>query len=461
MLAQIERRDAALRDAQAQLETRVRERTVTLEREVDERRRTENRLLLAKAAAEEANVAKSTFLANMSHELRTPLNAIIGYSEMLEEDAVAQGQAHCAADLRKVTGAGRQLLALITDVLDLSKIEAGRMDVTCESFDAAPLFRTVLDTSDALARARGNTVTADGIDTLGTLYTDATKLQQVLLNLTGNACKFTSHGRVHLAARREAGPDGDCLVVDVQDTGIGITSDQLGRLFREFSQADASTTRRFGGTGLGLAISQRLCQLLGGAITVESRFGHGSTFTVRVPVQAPIADAPVTTGSGAGLRVARPARPRVPASDAPSCHDCERAGTTILIVDDDATHCELLSRVLARGGFRVLVAGNAHDGLEMARTARPDAIVLDLVMPDGDGWSLLETASVDIALSAIPIVVLSIVDDPRRSLSLGAVEHLLKPAEPDVIVACLRRVLAIDAVTHGVPAAVSNVEVVG
>jgi signal transduction histidine kinase len=241
----------------------------------------------ARAAAEEANVAKSAFLANMSHELRTPLNAILGYSEMLSEDARAQGASSTAADLERVAAAGRHLLALVTDVLDLSKIEAGRMDLHIDTVDAAAIVRTVVDTSATLAAAGGNQLSVDGLEMLGTIQSDPVKLQQVLLNLVGNACKFTSSGRVHVGCRRERGGPADWVVIDVTDTGIGMTPEQMTRLFGQFMQADSSTTRRFGGTGLGLAISQQLCAMLGGAITVQSEFGRGSTFTLRVPVCAP------------------------------------------------------------------------------------------------------------------------------------------------------------------------------
>ncbi len=245
----------------------------------------------ARAAAEDANLAKSEFLAKMSHELRTPLNAIIGYSEMLWEDAKDQGAHGTAADLERVTTAGRHLLALITDVLDLSKIEAGRMELNVDTVDAAAVVRHVVDTSVALAAASGNVLRADGLETLGTLRTDPVKLQQVLLNLVGNACKFTHHGRIAVACRRERGDPSEWIVIDVADTGIGMTPPQIGRLFRQFVQADSSTTRRFGGTGLGLAISQHLCLMMGGAITVQSEHGRGSTFTLRLPVVAPGASA--------------------------------------------------------------------------------------------------------------------------------------------------------------------------
>ena len=426
MLARIERRDAELQEARAQLEARVRERTATLEREIDERRLAERHLAVAKVAAEEANLAKSAFLANMSHELRTPLNAIIGYSEMLQEDAEAEGSAASVSDLQKIAGAGRQLLALITDVLDLSKIEAGRMEVHIESFSGAAVFQTVLDTSQALARARQNTLSATGLETLGTLQGDPIKLHQVLLNLVGNACKFTSHGKVHLAAGREAGPDGESLVVTITDTGIGMTPEQVSRLFREFSQADASTTRRFGGTGLGLAISQRLCHLMGGAITVDSHFGHGSTFTVRLPALLPLSAAP--EGSSPVLRRCEP---QADTASAPL------TSSTILVIDDDAAHREIMSRMLSRAGCHVLTATSAAEGLRLARAAFPDALVLDLILPDDSGWLLLETVKADPDLASIPVVVVSILDDRCKSLTLGAADHLLKPVDPERLIEAL------------------------
>jgi signal transduction histidine kinase/DNA-binding NarL/FixJ family response regulator len=396
--------------------------------------------LLAKAAAEGANLAKSTFLANMSHELRTPLNAIIGYSEMLQEDAEAQGATAYVADLQKVTGAGRQLLAIITDVLDLSKIEAGRMEVHLEPCTVATVLQGVLDTSLPLARTRGNILTSAGFDTLGAAHTDPTKLQQILLNLVGNACKFTSHGQVHVAARRQADPDGDWLVIDVRDTGIGISPEQQGRLFHEFSQADASTTRRFGGTGLGLAISQRLCALLGGAITVVSEPGRGSTFTVRLPARGP--EPPPAPAAMAALS----ADARAVASERFTLQADGRPGAaTVLVIDDDAANRELLSRLLTRAGFQARTAMSAAEGLHLAAEVQPHAIVLDLVMPDGHGWPLLRTLTADPQLHQIPVVVLSIIDDRARSLALGAVAHLLKPVDPEALLTCLRA--AVDGAT--------------
>ena len=243
----------------------------------------------ARAAAEEASRAKSAFLANMSHELRTPLNAIIGYSEILLEDARDAGEAETSNDLERVTNSAHHLLALINDVLDLSKIEAGRMELELETVKAIDVLSQVIDTSRGLAAAGRNTLTVSGLDSLGTMHTDALKFKQVLLNLLSNACKFTSNGRVEVTGRREPSASGDWIVVSVRDTGIGMTPDQVGRIFGQFVQADSSTTKKYGGTGLGLAISQRLCRLMGGEISVESRFGLGTTFVVRLPadVRAP------------------------------------------------------------------------------------------------------------------------------------------------------------------------------
>jgi signal transduction histidine kinase len=223
----------------------------------------------------------------MSHELRTPLNAIIGYGELLHEDAVASANAEAAADLGKITAAGRQLLALVTDVLDLSKIEAGRLEILCEPFDADGVLQAVVDMTTPLARARGNALSVQAGTRLGPVVSDPVRLHQILLNVIANACKFTSDGRVTVAGHRRATPAGDWIEIAVTDTGIGIPPEHMPKLFREFSQADASTTRRFGGTGLGLAISARLAALLGGTISAESQAGAGSTFVVRLPAAAP------------------------------------------------------------------------------------------------------------------------------------------------------------------------------
>ena len=229
----------------------------------------------------EASQHKSQFLANMSHELRTPLNAIIGVTEMLREDAEALKQD--IEPLDRVLGAGRHLLALINDILDLSKIEAGRMELQLESFALAPLIDDVVKTIEPLAAKNANQVAVQCDAAIGTLHADQMRLRQALLNLMSNANKFTDHGTITIDARQGQEDGRDWVTIAVADTGIGMTAEQMGKLFQEFSQADASTTRKYGGTGLGLAISKRFCQMMGGDITVESEPGRGSTFTIRLP----------------------------------------------------------------------------------------------------------------------------------------------------------------------------------
>jgi signal transduction histidine kinase len=231
----------------------------------------------------EASQHKSQFLANMSHELRTPLNAIIGYSEMLQEEVEDVGDEAYLPDLQRINAAGKHLLGLINDILDLSKIEAGRMDLYLEDFEVGQLVRDVEAIVQPLVEKNGNTLIVTCPDHLGTMYADQTKVRQALFNLLSNAGKFTDHGTINLTVQRESGSDGDWLTFAVMDTGIGMTEEQLGRLFEAFSQAEASTRSKYGGTGLGLAISRHFCRLMGGDLTVTSVYGQGSTFTVRLP----------------------------------------------------------------------------------------------------------------------------------------------------------------------------------
>jgi signal transduction histidine kinase len=293
MMEQINRRDHELQEAQDKLEMRVQDRTRALQDEIAERKIIEQDLLNAKATAEASNQAKSAFLANMSHELRTPLNAIIGYSEMLQEDAEAASQLGVVSDLGRIQSAGRHLLSLVSDILDLSKIEAGRLEVSMEAVQVSSIVDSVAQTIVPLARKNGNQFSVD-TRWNGVVCADPIKLYQCLLNLLSNACKFTEKGAISLTVEAQTSVERDWICWHVKDTGIGIPESGMGKLFQAFSQVDSSATRKHGGTGLGLAISQRLCRLMGGFITVKSTLGVGTTFSIHLPAAGSNARPPNT-----------------------------------------------------------------------------------------------------------------------------------------------------------------------
>ena len=385
-----------------------------------------DRLADARDQATQATVAKSSFLANMSHELRTPLNAVIGLAEMLAEDAADQALEEFREPLDRILRAGRHLLALINDVLDLSKIEAGRLDLHDEEVDLAGLVADAVGAAQPLAARNDNRLLVERPADLGAIWADTTRLRQIILNLLSNACKFTKAGTVTLAVAREPAAEGDWIRFRVSDTGIGMTAEQLGRLFQEFMQADSSTTRKYGGTGLGLAISQRLAALMGGAITVESEPGVGTSFTVRLPAGGPgSAEASVAlapTGASDAIR----ALPH-------------RGADRVLVVDDDATVRDLMRRFLSREGFDVITAESGAEGLVAARTLRPSVITLDVLMPGMDGWSMLEAMKSDPELAAIPVIMVTILDEKQKGFALGASGYLNKPIDRGRLAAILAR----------------------
>ena len=371
----------------------------------------------------EASQHKSQFLANMSHELRTPLNAIIGVTEMLREDAEALQQD--LEPLDRVLGAARHLLALINDILDLSKIEAGRMELQLETFALAPLIASVVKTIEPLAAKNANQIAVNCHGAIGILHADQMRLRQALLNLLSNANKFTDHGTISIDARQREEDGRDWITISVADTGIGMTAEQMGKLFQEFSQADASTTRKYGGTGLGLAISKRFCQMMGGDIAVESEPGKGSTFTIRLPRVAQSEERLVTEAPRQSR--AQGAHPITEGMEEP----------LILVVDDDATVRELVQRHLERAGFAVVAATGGQEGLRLVRELRPAAVTLDVMMPDLDGWTVLAAIKGDPALASIPVVLMSIVDQKNRGYALGAADYLVKPVDRAKLVATL------------------------
>ena len=377
----------------------------TLEEEITDRQRraTEREIV------EEASKAKTAFIARMSHELRTPLNAIIGYSEMLQDEASDNGWDSVHDDLGKICTAGKHLLSIINSILDISKIEAGKMDLYLEAFHVESMLKDVIDIASPLLLKNNNKLICDFAPGLGIIEADLVKLRQVLFNLLSNSAKFTKDGSIQLKAERERIGEETWILFRVKDSGIGMTPEQSGRLFEEFTQADASVSRNYGGTGLGLAISRRFCQMMGGDIVVHSALGEGSTFTVKLPIQV----APLTL-------LPDPKPLQLPPSD-----DRRR----VLVIDDDPAVRELLTKAFLDSDFAVATASSGEEGLEKASSYRPDVITLDVLMKDMDGWTVLSTIKADPDLADIPVVVLSIIDEKAKGLALGAADYLLKPID--------------------------------
>ena len=416
----------ALRESERTLEAKVEARTVDLAASHRE-------LAAARDDALQASRAKSDFLANMSHELRTPLNAIIGYGEMLEEEARENEHEDYLPDLGRVVTSGKYLLTLINGVLDLSKIEAGKMEVYIESFDLEEFTQGVEGTIVPLIRQNSNTLEVTRGAGLGSMESDKAKVRQVLFNLLSNASKFTRDGLISLEVTRATGGAGDAIHFRVRDTGIGMTSEQLARVFDAFSQAEETTAREYGGTGLGLAITKQFCEILGGSIVGKSVPGSGSVFEVTLPAHAPSNMA--STPEGAPLL-----DEATPVDRSPMTTDAsDPAHTTVLVVDDDPAARDLLTRFLRREGFGVITAATGEQAMRMARERLPSAITLDVMMPGMDGWEVLRSLKADATLAAIPVVLLTITDDKSLGYALGAAEYLTKPVDYAQLAAALGR----------------------
>lgn len=385
--------------------------------DITPRIRMEEWLRLTKDQAEAANVAKATFLANMSHELRTPLNSIIGLGELLLEQAEEQAQDPISIEsMQRVVGAGRHLLGLINDILDISRVEAGHVQLNPEPLLVSSLVDTVLSSLRPLATAHGNVLSMDVPHDPGMVMIDPMRMRQVLLNLVGNANKFTRDGSIVVRMSRA----DDLLQITVADTGIGMNDEQMGRIFKPFEQADRSIAKRFGGSGLGLAISRQLVELMGGEISVTSRPGEGSVFCVTVPTGRLDASEDVVLTTDALQRTAGDE-------------------LTVLVVDDDPDARHLLCTTLERAGLRVATASSGVEALETVRAARPAVMLLDILLGDMSGWDVLTLLRADPRHADLPVILCTVTDPDHRTATLGVIEHLTKPINRHHLTTLVRR----------------------
>ena len=382
----------------------------------------------ARDEAGEANLAKSKFLANMSHELRTPLNAIIGYSELLAEEAEDEGLGEMLEDLKKINDSGKHLLGLINDILDLSKIEAGKLELFLSEFEVESVLKVLKSVGEPLAAKNNNSLLIDAPANIGVMNSDETRLRQCLLNLMSNACKFSENGTVSLRIQEFAVDGIEWLSFEVSDTGIGMSSEQLDTIFAEFTQAESDTTARFGGTGLGLSITKQLIEMMQGSISVESEVGRGSTFCIRAPRRISGTSSVISFGD-------------LPAEDTGALWINDAPGRQrILVIDDDPNIHELVRRNFG-SDFAMMFARDGEQGIETLRAQKPDIVLLDILMPGRDGWSVLTEIKNDADLCDLPVIVISMLEEDQKAQNLGASAHMTKPIERHLLLSQIKDLL--------------------
>ena len=412
-------------------------KTIVLRDEIVNRKLAEESLIIARDQAEAATRAKSEFLANMSHEIRTPLNAILGFGEILQYECSKINREDLVKDLNSIESAGRHLLSLINDILDISRIQAEKMEIHLEEVSVRELVQGAMDTVRFQAKKNNNKLNADFISPLPeTIYTDLVRAKQVLINLVGNACKFTHEGDIEVSVSQIEDMGRQYISIKVADDGIGIDSSKIDSLFKEFVQADSSTTRKYGGTGLGLPISRRLCELLGGSISVVSEKGKGSTFTVLLPIESiegegSAKEEQVDHYSGSDFEKNELSRKVHQATGL-------KFSDVIVAFEDDPVARDLMRRLMELEGLQVEIADDLQEGIELISKLKPIAITVELHGKNMNGWNILKELKKDPSIADLPIIVISELDDVEQAMSKGADKYFKKPVDWDGLFSFLK-----------------------